>query len=76
MVDMLVKNLELKNALDVHLGIEVKSALLSVLTMEMNVDGENVLVLNVCDIMAQSFVKCMKLKDVSRLSLPTVEKNG
>jgi CRISPR-associated protein Cas1 len=76
MVDMLVKNLELKNALDVHLGIEVKSALLSVLTMEMNVDEENVLVLNVCDIMAQSFVKCMKLKDVSRLSLPTVEKNG
>jgi CRISPR-associated protein Cas1 len=76
MVDMVVKNLELVDALDVHMGVEIKSALLNILVMEMNIDGENVLVLNICDIMAQGFVKCMKLKDVSRLSLPRLEQNG
>ena len=76
MVDMVVKNLELVDSLDIHMGVEIKSALLNILVMEMNIDGENVLVLNICDIMAQGFVKCMKLKDVSRLSLPRLEQNG
>ena len=76
MVDMVVKDLELVDSLDIHMGVEIKSALLNILVMEMNIDGENVLVLNICDIMAQGFVKCMKLKDVSRLSLPRLEQNG
>ena len=76
MVDMVVKNLELVDSLDIHMGVEIKSALLNILVMEMNIDGENVLVLNICDIMAQGFVKCMKLKDISRLSLPRLEQNG
>jgi len=76
MVDMVVKNLELVDSLDIHMGVEIKSALLNILVMEMNIDEENVLVLNICDIMAQGFVKCMKLKDVSRLSLPRLEQNG
>ncbi len=70
MVDMVVKKLELEDALDVYLGVETKTALLNVLVMEMVVNDENVLVLNVCDIMAQSFVKAMKLSDVNRLLLP------
>jgi CRISPR-associated protein Cas1 len=76
MVDMVVKKLEIENALDVHLGVEVKSALINVLVMQMNLEGENVLLLNICDIMAQTFVKAMKLKDVKKLSLPMVEQNG
>ena len=73
MVDMIVKKLEIENALDVHLGIEVKSALLNVLVMEMKLNDENVLILNICDIIAQGFVKTMKLNDTSRLILPTEE---
>ncbi|MDF1877441.1 type II CRISPR-associated endonuclease Cas1 [Sulfurimonas sp. SAG-AH-194-L11] len=73
MVDMIVKKLEIKDELDVHLGVGVKSALLNVLVMEMKLNNENVLILNICDTMAQGFVKAMKLNDVSRLILPTVE---
>ena len=73
MVDMVVKKLELEDSLDVFLGVEVKSALLNVLVMSMRVDDEAVTVLNICDIMAQSFVKCMRLKDVGSLKLPSVE---
>ena len=73
MVDMVVKKLELEDALDVHLGREVKSALLNVLVMEMSFKNENLLMLNICDAMAQTFVKTMKLKDVNNLSLPRVE---
>jgi len=73
MVDMVVKKLEIKDELDVHLGVSVKSALLNVLVMEMKLNNENILILNICDKMAQGFVKAMKLNDVSRLTLPMVE---
>lgn len=73
MVDMVVKKLEIEDALDVHLGREVKSALLNVLIMEMKLNNENVLILNICDTIAQSFVKAVKLNDSSRLMLPMVE---
>jgi len=76
MIDMVVKKLEIEDALDVHLGRDVKSALLNVLVMEMRLNEENVLILNICDIMAQAFVKAMKLNDVSRLMLPMVEQDG
>jgi len=76
MVDMVVKKLELEDALDVHLGVEVKSALINILVMQMNIEGEKVLLLNICDILAQTFVKAMKLKDVNKLSLPTVDERG
>jgi len=72
MVDMVVKKLEIEDELDVHLGISVKSALLNVLVMQMKLDGENITVLNICDTMAHSFVKSMKLNDVGSLKLPSV----
>jgi len=72
MVDMVVKKLELEDELDVHLGVNVKSALLNVLVMEMSLKDEKVLILNICDTMAQGFVKAMKLNDASRLLLPRV----
>ena len=73
MVDMVVKKLELNDALDVHLGREVKSALLNVLIMEMKFNNENVLILNICDSMAQTFVKSMRFNDVGMLQLPDIE---
>lgn len=73
MVDMVVKKLELEDALDVHLGIEVKTALLNVLIMQMKLNSENVTILSICDIMAQTFVKSMRLTDVGMLNLPTIE---
>lgn len=72
MVDMVVKKLELEDELDVHLGVSVKSALLNVLVMQMNLNDENVTVLNICDIMAHTFVKSIKLNDVACLKLPSV----
>lgn len=72
MVDMVVKKLEQENELDLHLGTSVKSALLNVLIMSMRLDGEDVLVLNVCETMVQSFVKAMKENDVGKLKLPSV----
>jgi CRISP-associated protein Cas1 len=72
MVDMVVKKLEIEDALDVHMGVEVKSALLNVLVMQMQLDGENITVLNVCDTMTQTFVKSMRLNDVSVVTLPSV----
>ena len=72
MVDMVVKKLEQEDELDLHLATSVKTALLNVLVMSMQVEGEDVLVLNVCDIMAQSFVKAMRENDVGRLKLPSV----
>ena len=73
MVDMVVKKLEIEDALDVHLGIEVKSALLNVLVMEMKLNDENVLILNICDTMAEGFVRAIKLNDSNQLILPLVE---
>jgi len=72
MVDMVVKRLEQEDELDALMGVSVKSALLNILVMQMRFDGEDVTVLNVCDLMAQTFVKAMKLKDVHRLTLPSV----
>jgi len=72
MVDMVVKKLEQEDELDVHLGVGVKSALLNVLVMQMRLNGENVTVLNICDIMAHSFVKAMRCNDVGILKLPSV----
>ena len=72
MVDMVVKKLEIEDELDVHMGVGVKSALLNVLVMQMRLNDENITVLNVCDIMAHSFVKSMKLNDVGSLKLPLV----
>ena len=76
MVDMVVKRLEIENALDIYMGVEVKSALLNVLVMQMSLNSENVLILNICDTMAQSFVKTMKLKNVDKFILPIVEQGG
>ncbi|PCH99800.1 MAG: subtype II CRISPR-associated endonuclease Cas1 [Flavobacteriaceae bacterium] len=70
MVDMVVKKLALEDELDVCLNISIKSALINVLNMEMILEEESVSVLHVCDVMAQSFVKSMKLKDTSYLKLP------
>jgi len=72
MVDMVVKKLELEDELDVHLGLSVKSALLNVLVMQMHLDGEHVSVLNLCDIMAHSFVKAIRLNDIGSLKLPSI----
>ena len=72
MVDMVVKKLEIEDELDVHLGTDVKSALLNVLVMEMKLNNENVLLLNICDSMAQTFVKVMKCNDVAKLQLPWI----
>ncbi len=72
MVDMVVKKLENEDELDVHLGRSVKSALLNVLVMQMKLDGENITILNICDIMAHSFVKSMRLNSVGSLKLPSV----
>jgi len=72
MVDMVVKKLEMEDALDVHMGVEVKSALLNVLVMQMQLNGEKITVLNVCDTMTQTFVKSMRLNDVNAVTLPSV----
>jgi CRISPR-associated protein Cas1 len=72
MVDMLVKKLELEDELDADMGRDIKAKLLSVLTLQMQLSGESVTVLNVCDIMTQSFVKAMKSNDASKLNLPSV----
>lgn len=72
MVDLVVKKLEMEDELDVHLGISVKSALLNVLVMQMRVKNEDVVVLNICDMMAHSFVKAMRENDSGALSLPSM----
>lgn len=72
MVDMVVKKLEQEDALDVHLGREVKSALLNVLIMQMRLKGDNVTILYVCDVMAQGFVNAIKYNDATRLVLPSI----
>ena len=72
MVDMVVKKLEEVDELDINMGISVKSALINVLVMEMQLSGENVSLLNVCDIMAYSFVKAIKRNNVDSLTLPSV----
>ena len=70
MVDMVVKKLEIEDELDVHLGISVKSALLNVLVMQIKLESENVTVLNICDVMAHSFVNAVKNNDATKLKLP------
>ncbi len=72
MVDMVVKKLEIEDELDVHLGTGIKSALLNVLVMQMHFNDEDVTVLNICDTMAHSFVKSIKLNDVTHLKLPSI----
>ncbi len=72
MVDMVVKRLELDDELDADMGRDIKAELLSVLTLQMQLSGESVTVLNICDIMVQSFVKAMKLNDATQLNLPSV----
>jgi len=72
MVDMVVKKLEQVDELDAHLGVSVKSALLNVLVMSMQLEGEDVMLINVCDTMAQSFVRAMRENDVGSLKLPSV----
>ncbi len=72
MVDMVVKKLEIEDELDVHLGISVKSALINVLNMQMRLNDEDVTLLHICDVMAQTFVKSLKLNDTYHLKLPTL----
>ncbi|WP_297441160.1 type II CRISPR-associated endonuclease Cas1 [Sulfurimonas sp.] len=72
MVDMVVKKLEIEDELDVNLGTSVKSALLNVLVMQMKLNGENITVLSICDIMAHTFVKAIKYNDVGMLKLPSI----
>ena len=71
-VDMVVKKLEIEDELDANLGVHVKAKLLNVLVLKMHLNGENVTLLNVCDIMAHSFVKAIKLNDASYLKLPSL----
>ena len=72
MVDMVVKKLELVDELDLDLGLSVKTALLNVLVMQMQMGDEDVTVLNVCDMMAQTLVKAIKLNSVDGLKLPSL----
>ena len=72
MVDIVVKKLEMEDSLDVNMGVDIKSKLLNILVMPMKFNDEKVTVLNVCDYMAQTFVKAMRLNDVNRLELPSV----
>ncbi|MDD2905580.1 MAG: type II CRISPR-associated endonuclease Cas1 [Sulfurimonas sp.] len=72
MVDIVVKRLEQEDELDANMGNGVKSALINVLVMQMRLDGEDVTLLHLCDVMAQSFVNAMKCNDVSRLKLPSL----
>ncbi|NCO02341.1 MAG: type II CRISPR-associated endonuclease Cas1 [Epsilonproteobacteria bacterium] len=73
MVDMVVKKLEIEDELDVHLGVSVKSALINVLNMQMRLNNENVTLVSICDIMAHSFVKAVKLNDANCLKLPEIQ---
>ncbi|MDK9692778.1 MAG: type II CRISPR-associated endonuclease Cas1 [Sulfurimonas sp.] len=72
MVDMVVKKLEIEDELDVHLGISVKSALINVLNMQMKLNDETVTLLHLCDVMAQTFVKSLKMNDANQLNLPSL----
>jgi len=72
MVDIVVKKLELESELKFELNISTKAALINVLVMQMQLNGESVTVLSLCDVMAHSLVKAMKLNDVGYLQLPTV----
>ncbi|OIP55218.1 MAG: hypothetical protein AUK54_04255 [Helicobacteraceae bacterium CG2_30_36_10] len=72
MVDMVVKKLALEDDLDIYMGVSVKSALINVLNMEMQLENESVSILHVCDVMAHSFVKSIKLSDSSHLKLPSI----
>jgi len=72
MVDMVVKKLEIEDELDVHLGTSVKSALINVLNMQMRLNDETVTILHLCDVMAQTFVKSIKLNDANQLQLPAM----
>lgn len=72
MVDMVVKKLALEDELDIHMGVSVKSALINVLNMDVQLENESVTVLHVCDVMAHTFVKSMKLGDSSHLKLPSI----
>ena len=71
-VDMVVKKLEIEDALDVHLSLEVKSALLNVLVMQMQFNGKNTTILTICDLMTQTFVKSMRVNDITKFTLPSV----
>ena len=72
MVDMVVKKLELVDELDLNLGLSVKTALLNVLVMQMRMGDEDVTVLNICDTMAQTLVKAIRLNSVDGLKLPSL----
>jgi CRISP-associated protein Cas1 len=72
LVDMVVKKLEQDDVLDVNLNTSIKSALINVLVMQMKFRGEDVTLLHICDVMAHSFVKSIKLNDASYLQLPSI----
>jgi CRISPR-associated protein Cas1 len=72
LVDMVVKKLEKEDELDVNLTTSIKSALINVLVMQMRFSGEDVTLLHICDVMAHSFVKSIKLNDASYLQLPSI----
>ncbi len=72
MVDMVVKKMEIEKSLGIELDTYTKSKLLKVLVLTMKLDKEDVTVLNICDIMAYSFVKAIKTNDASMLKLPSL----
>lgn len=72
MVDMVVKKLEQDDELENHLSVSVKSALINVLVMQMSLDGERVTVLNLCDVVAHSYVKAIRLNELGSLKLPSI----
>jgi len=72
LVDYIVKKLEIEDALDVHLGVEVKSALINVLVMQMRFKDEDVTLLHICDVLAHSFVKTLQSNNVDLFYLPEI----
>ncbi|MBD3842723.1 MAG: type II CRISPR-associated endonuclease Cas1 [Campylobacterales bacterium] len=72
MVDMVVKKLEIEDELDVNLNVNIKSALINVLNMQMRLNNEDVTIVSICDVMAYSFVKALKYNDANQLKLPEI----
>lgn len=72
MVDMVVKKLEVEDELSVNLDVNIKSALINILNMQMRLNGEEVTIVSICDVMAYSFVKALKYNDAHQLKLPEI----
>jgi len=70
LVDMVVKQLEHEELLSLELTTQLKSALLSVLDMQMYLAEQKVTLLSICERMAYSFVNALREEDATLLELP------